>query len=106
MAYIGVRVLDAHNTNDGRMQHMEQIRTAADLDDLPVGSVVLDLGRDFKEFNAPVVLCKALAGDWQIMGDDPERRWRSHEVVEGSASGTLVVVYDSMTGARAAMRRE
>ena len=71
------------------MSH-RNITTVEELDALPVGSVVVD---PFDEKgDAPVVACKAARGDWGVMGDDPERRWWSHEVFDVS-HGRLLAVY-------------
>lgn len=72
---------------------MKQITTAEELDALPVGSVVLDLGADGIEADAPVVACKADRGDWQVINNHPERRWHSREVMDGALGNLLVVVY-------------
>lgn len=81
---------------------MSTVTSAMQLDRLPVGSVIVDAGvRD-----SPVVACKAARGDWQVMGDDPERRWRPHEMIEGAAGQPLDVVYrPDRSGVRVAGRR-
>jgi len=64
------------------------------LDALPVGSIVID---PFDENeNAPVVACKTARGDWQIMGDDPERRWSPQSIVE-CARQSLRVIHQPST---------
>jgi hypothetical protein len=72
---------------------MKQVSTAEELDALPVGSVILDLGADGIEADAPVVACKTGWGDWQVMNNHPERRWQSREVMDGVLENLLVVVY-------------
>jgi hypothetical protein len=72
---------------------MTEITTAAELDALPVGSVVLDLGPDRAEANAPVISCKASDGNWHVTGTPPDRRWNSYEIVRDSAGSVLVCVH-------------
>ena len=58
------------------MKH-QRIRTAAEADALPVGSIIADV----TEPDAPATACKAARGDWQFLGEDPERRWWSSEIL-------------------------
>jgi len=57
-----------------------RVETWEQLNALPVGSIIID-PFDAKE-NAPVIACKTARGDWQIMGDHPERRWSPQSIVE------------------------
>lgn len=66
-----------------------EVTYAKDLDALPVGSVVLDLA----ERDAPVVACKAARGDWVVMGDAPETRWWSQQMIRGASGQPLTVVH-------------
>ena len=65
------------------------VTTAVGLDLLPVGSIVID--NSFVD--SPVIACKALRGDWQLLGGDPERRWWSYEMIAGCARQPLLVLY-------------
>ena len=73
----------------------ELVGTLEELEALPVGSVVLDLGPDRSEADAPVVACKALAGDWVVMGEGDEdgRRWWSAEVMSAAQASVLMCVH-------------
>jgi len=71
----------------------DRITTAEELNALPVGSVVVDLGPDRTEATAPLVACKGAPGDWQILGDDPERRWISATIARCAEESVLVCVY-------------
>lgn len=53
------------------------ITTAAELDALPVGSIVAMIG---SEPDSPAVACRAVRG-WQFLGDDPERRYLSSSLM-------------------------
>jgi len=56
---------------------MIRITTAAAANDLPVGSIIADI----TEPDAPAAACKAARGDWQFLGDDPNRRYWSTEIL-------------------------
>lgn len=71
----------------------QQITTPEQLDALPVGSVILDLGKHLSEADAPVISCKAADGDWWVAGTPRIRRWRSFEIVRDSTGSVLVCVY-------------
>ena len=57
------------------------VLTAAEADALPVGSVIADI----YEPDSPAVACKAARGDWQFLGEDPERRYWSQEILPKGA---------------------
>ena len=72
---------------------MNTITTAAELDALPVGSVLLDLGPDRAEADAPVIACKAADGDWWIAGTPKDRRWRADEILRDSTGSVLICAH-------------
>lgn len=86
----------------------EQITTAEGLDALPVGSVILDLGPDRAEANAPVIACKAADGMWWVAGTPRDRRWRSFEVIRDAEGSVLVCTHrpDAPVTAGATVTRE
>ncbi|WP_022886383.1 hypothetical protein [Glaciibacter superstes] len=71
----------------------QTISTVEELDALPVGSVILDLGPNRSLANAPVVACKTAHGDWTVMGGNPERRWQSYEIARDAEGSVLIVVH-------------
>lgn len=72
---------------------MNEITTPAELDALPVGSVVLDLGPGRREKDAPVICCKAADGGWHITGTPSDRRWASLEIIRDAASNVLICAH-------------
>jgi hypothetical protein len=66
----------------------EEIDTQQQLDALPVGSIVADLYIP----DSPVIACKAVRG-WAILGDDPDRRWWSFEMLQGAEGRPLTVLH-------------
>jgi hypothetical protein len=73
------------------------IRTASAADALPVGSIIADI----TEPDAPATACKAARGDWQFLGDDPDRRYWSSEVFPPEDAETdlkIVLLYEPATG--------
>ena len=72
----------------------ESLSTTVELDRLPTGSVIVDLGPERRNAHSPVVACKTGFGDWQTIGDHPERRWRSREIARDAAGNLLLVVYN------------
>jgi hypothetical protein len=66
-----------------------RIRTVAEADALPVGSIIADI----TEPNAPAVACKTARGDWQFLGDDPLRRYWSQEILPTSGRLRIVLLW-------------
>jgi hypothetical protein len=62
-----------------------QITTLEELDELPIGSIVADLTVP----DSPAVACRAVRG-WQMLGDDPERRYLSHALAPNSTPLTVL----------------
>lgn len=71
----------------------EQISTTAELDALPVGSVIVDLGPSRRNSDSPVVACKTGFNDWQVLGGRAERRWQSYEIARDAEGNVLLVVH-------------
>ena len=70
------------------------ITTPEELDALPVGSIIADFGPGRSWNDSAVIACKAAAGDWTIMGGDPDRRWQSSAVFVTSLGHVVAVLHD------------
>ena len=70
------------------------VTTVAELDALPVGAVLLDIGEGGKLADCPVICCKTGHGDWQNMNDQSrDRRWHSAEIAREARGSVLIVVH-------------
>lgn len=70
-------------------KRLKEIRTVAQADELPVGSIIADI----TEPDAPATACKAARGDWQFLGDDPDRRYWSSEILPVSENIRIVLLW-------------
>ena len=71
---------------------LRALQEVAQLEGLPVGSVILDIG----VINAPVICCKAADGLWHVTGTPNDRRWNHFEIIRDSVEqgNRLIVAYD------------
>ena len=73
----------------------ERIMTPEAADALPAGSVIADV----TEPDAPATACKAARGDWQFLGEDPERRYWSSEILPANKC-RIILLWRPEWGAR------